>query len=121
MMFKPLRQNCFTAFAHLFSGECKAIVVENPTDKEVIVTQNPKLKNIMDSDAQIMTAVKDIDIYHLAETPASTPCSERRLLTKGLLSAATGTSLRTANSVEGNVKDSNKSDVVFESTSRYKV
>ncbi|KAI6249759.1 hypothetical protein HI914_01856 [Erysiphe necator] len=56
MMFKPLRQNCFTAFAHLVSGECKAIVVENPTDKEVIVTQNLKLRNIMDSDAQIMTA-----------------------------------------------------------------
>ncbi|KAI6248882.1 hypothetical protein HI914_02658 [Erysiphe necator] len=33
MMFEPLRQNNFTTFAHLVSSECKAIMVQNPTNK----------------------------------------------------------------------------------------
>ncbi|KAF7852733.1 hypothetical protein EAF04_010926 [Stromatinia cepivora] len=96
MLYEPIQQDNFTSFAHVVTGSCKTVMVENSTDKEVVVQRNLKLGNVLDSDAQVMTTTNEVDVYHLAGTSARNQFSAKRLLAKGLLAAAAAVALWTS-------------------------
>ncbi|QSZ35990.1 hypothetical protein DSL72_007112 [Monilinia vaccinii-corymbosi] len=71
-------------------------MVENPSDKEVVIHENMKLGEIVDSGAQAMAIMDETYVYHLAQTPATTSSSIKHLLAKGMLAAATAAALYTS-------------------------
>lgn len=88
MIYQITSQVNFTSFSHLISHPFRAVIVENSSDINVVIQENLKLGEIINCDAQVMIEMDEIFIYYLTQTPTTTYTSNKHLLTKGLLAAA---------------------------------
>ncbi|RKF71234.1 hypothetical protein GcC1_104013 [Golovinomyces cichoracearum] len=97
LIYEPIQQQSCTTFAHLVSGECTAIMMENSSDRNIIISRYQPLGNLIDFDAQFMTVMEESEVFHLTQ---SAPKSvTKRLFMKGLLAgAATVTTTKTMKS-----------------------
>ncbi|RKF78017.1 Retrovirus-related Pol polyprotein from transposon 17.6 [Golovinomyces cichoracearum] len=57
LIYEPIKQQSCTTFAHLVSGDCKAIMMENSSDRNVTISRYQPLGNLIDLDAQFMTSL----------------------------------------------------------------
>lgn len=107
IIFEPARQDALKRFTQLVDSKCKAILMENSTDGFIVVPEQHKIGQITDDNAEAMTAVEEMDVYHLAQVPSKRQGSLGRLLTKGMLAAA-ATSMMTMAVLNGSIEATNR-------------
>ncbi|RKF62347.1 hypothetical protein OnM2_034061 [Erysiphe neolycopersici] len=78
--------------------------MENVSDKNITISRHQKLGNFIDSDAQIMTVIDEIEVFHLAQSPPIS--ATKRLFMKGLL--ATAATVTSTESMKSNVHNLQK-------------
>jgi len=102
LMYEPLQQNDFSAYAHLVDQDAMNVMVENTSQDTVSIPANLLLGHIKDGDQDGIISIDEQESYHLAVVPESKPkASWSRILIKGVLAMAAALSpMSTTNSTD---------------------